>query len=307
MKYNCIAVLGPTASGKTALACALAYFLDGEIISADSRQVYKHLDIGTGKDLKEYKIRGKNIPYHLIDLMEPQTQFYLHQFMAELEKAYRDITSRKKLPIICGGSGLYLDALHKDFSLTAIKEDQSLRHELKLLEKQELLVKLDQYPKELTMQVDRNSTKRIFRGIEIAEHLINFPNANIKAIPPYKPYYLGIDPGLEERKKKISERLSKRMEEGLVEEVQILLGRGVSHERLQQLGLEYKYISLYLQNKIKHEELLEQLRTAIFQFAKRQMTWFRKMEKEGIHIHWLDQGISAETLAHKIRKEVAFE
>ncbi|MDI1355004.1 MAG: tRNA (adenosine(37)-N6)-dimethylallyltransferase MiaA [bacterium] len=307
MTYNCIAVLGPTASGKTALACGVAFHLDGEVISADSRQVYKHLDLGTGKDLQEYVIDGKIIPHHLIDVAEPGDQFYLHQFIAELEKSYRDITARKKLPIICGGSGLYLDALHKDFSLTAIKENETLRATLKHLEKQELLKKLEGYPKELTQQVDRSSSKRLLRGIEIAEHLQNFPNKVQHVTPAYKPYYLGINTDAEERKKKITQRLKKRMEEGLVKEVNHLLTMGISHERLQHLGLEYKFVSLYLLHKITRVELFDQLQIAIFQFAKRQMTWFRKMEKEGIEIHWLEPGMPIEQLANSLRKEFSVD
>src|SRR6218665_1847254 len=169
---NCIVVLGPTASGKTRLAAQLAYHLHGEIISADSRQVYKFLDIGTGKDLDEYLVNGKRIPHYGIDIVEPREQFYLHQFMEQLEKAFHEIRSRSNLPIICGGTGLYLDALRKDFSLTQVKENEPLRAELLSYNKQQLINRLDTYPPELTRQVDRNSAKRLIRGIEIAEYCL---------------------------------------------------------------------------------------------------------------------------------------
>jgi tRNA dimethylallyltransferase len=284
--YNCIVVLGPTASGKTRLACRIAIALNGEVISADSRQVYKYLDIGTGKDLDEYEIDGKQIPYHLINIAEPQEQFYLHGFMQALKVSFESITNRGRLPVICGGTGLYLDALRKDFSYTQIKENASLRKELDVLPKDVLVAKLNEYPDEWVRHVDHDSKKRLIRGIEVAQYMSE--NALTAGEPlPYKPLYIGIAPGLEERKKRISERLTRRLNVGLIEEVEALLQRGLTHERLQMLGLEYKYISYYLLGKITREELFSQLQTAIFQFAKRQMTWFRKMEKEGVLIHWL--------------------
>ena len=295
--YNCIVVLGPTASGKTRVACQLANVLNGEIISADSRQVYKKLDIGTGKDLEEYVIGGKQIPYHLIDIIEPEEQFYLHQFTAELKKAFEEITFKDRLPIICGGTGLYLDALKKTFAFTQIKEDEHLRHELGQLTREDLAEQLEKYPSILTRQVDRNSTKRLIRGIEIAEYFSkqgkNLPIPEL----PYKPYYIGLKTNLEERKKYISERLKKRLQGGLIEEVEGLLSSGISHARLELFGLEYKFTSYYLKKEIAKEELFSRLQTAIFQFAKRQMTWFRKMEREGVVIHWIGRDEDIEKLA----------
>ncbi len=299
MNYNCIVILGPTASGKTKLACELAYALNGEIISADSRQVYKHLDIATGKDLNEYKVSGKKIPYYLIDIVEPQQQYYLNDFVRELEKSFLDITSRKKLPIICGGTGLYLDALHKDFSLTQIGENIELRNQLETLTKEALIEKLKTYPKNYWQHVDLNSKKRIIRGIEICEsksknQASRHPALDLKLttnnirLATYKPIYFGINISLEERKQKITSRLQQRLNSGLIEEVESLLKQGISHQRLQKFGLEYKFVSQYLLNEINREELFLQLQTAIFQFAKRQMTWFRKMEKEGIKINWIN-------------------
>lgn len=296
--YNCIVVLGPTASGKTRLACQLAYQLHGEVISADSRQVYKHLNIGTGKDLDEYTVAGKQIPYHLLDIIEPGEQFYLHQFTDLLKKAFEQISSQNRLPIICGGTGLYLDALRKDFSFTQIKEDSELRKELEPLSKEELLSRLKKFPEASISQVDLNSKKRIIRGIEIASHFAKEGTFLQKAELPYKPYYIGIKTEVEIRKKCISERLKSRISEGLIAEVEDLLEKGISHERLQLFGLEYKFVSYYLKNEISKEELFLRLQTAIFQFAKRQMTWFRKMEKEGVEIHWIERNNSPELIQH---------
>ena len=289
-------VLGPTASGKTRLACELAYQLNGEIISADSRQVYKGLDIGTGKDLNEYVINGKQIPYHLIDVCEVETQFYFPDFIRQLKKAFTEITSRGHLPIICGGTGLYLEALEKDHSYTQIPENLELRKQLKDVGKEELIERLRNYrsesdpstPLRVTLSVDLNSIKRIIRGIEIAEYSIKNPLIELKEEKLYKPKYIGININKEERDKRIDERLEQRLENGLIEEVEGLLKKGITHDKLQFLGLEYKFISLYLLGKLTKEELSIQLSTAIHQFAKRQMTWFRRMERNGVEIEWVD-------------------
>ncbi|MEO6303139.1 MAG: tRNA (adenosine(37)-N6)-dimethylallyltransferase MiaA [Bacteroidia bacterium] len=301
MKNNCLVILGPTAAGKTKLACELAYYLNGEIISADSRQVYKQLNIGTGKDLEEYTVNGKKINYHLIDIVGPGEQFYLHDFVRELKIAFDKITSQNKLPIICGGTGLYLDALKKDFSFTQIKENEFLRNELEQLSKEILQKKLSDYKNENLNAVDLNSKKRIIRAIEIAEHLKNSKIEFVKTELPYQPFYIGIKTDAFQRKELIYKRLIARLDNGLIKEVETLLQNGISHERLQFLGLEYKFLSYFLQNKISKEELLLQLSTAINQFSKRQMTWFRKMEKEGANIHWIEKGINAEILANELK------
>lgn len=294
-------VVGPTASGKTHFACQLASVLNGEIISADSRQVYKGLDIGTGKDLQEYVLDRKKIGHHLIDIMDADQHYYLHDFIKDLNHAFIQIRSKNKLPIICGGTGLYLDALRKDFSLTQIKENPTLRAEIENLSKEDLLERLKNYPEDLTRQVDRDSKKRIIRGIEIASYLEQHPTTLAKTELPFRPYYIGINPDIEVRKQKIAERLIKRLNEGLIEEVQNLLNKGISHERLQFFGLEYKFVSRYLLQQLSKEELILQLQTAIFQFAKRQMTWFRKMEKEGVEINWVESGIEAKSLAEILK------
>lgn len=304
MKNNCIVVLGPTASGKTHLACKLAYYLNGEIISADSRQVYKHLNIGTGKDLEEYLINFKKINYHLIDIIDPKEQFYLHDFVRELKLAFDKIINANKLPIICGGTGLYLDALHKDFSFTQIKENEILRKELENLSKEELLKKIKTYNYKELNNVDVNSKKRLLRAIEIAEHLKTSPTKLISNELPYQPYYIGIKTAVEKRRELIYKRLIARLNNGLIEETEALLKSGIIHERLQFFGLEYKFISFYLQQKISKEELILQLSTAINQFAKRQMTWFRKMEKEGVKINWVEKDTSIEQLVKEIKNHL---
>lgn len=289
-------VLGPTASGKTKLACQLAYELNGEIISADSRQVYKGLNIGAGKDLNEYVVNGRPIPYHLIDIWDTDKQFYLSDYIRELKKVFEAITSRGKLPIICGGTGLYLEVLEKDHSYTQIPENLELRNKLNELSKEELIQKLRSINNELVTlsgvegpenTVDLNSKKRIIRGIEIAEHLKQHPHLKKEELI-YKPKYIGINVDTETRNKRIDDRLTYRLEHGLIEEAEDLLKQGISHERLQFLGLEYKFLSYYLQGKITKEELYTKLSTAIHQFAKRQMTWFRRMERNGIKIEWVD-------------------
>ena len=294
MSYNSLVVLGPTASGKTRLACHLAYHLEGEIISADSRQVYKDMNIGTGKDLHEYRVNNQNIAVHLINLCEPAQQFYLHQFIEHLHQTSEQLHAQHKLPIICGGSGLYLDALRKDFSYTQIPEDPQLREKLQTNSTEDLLQLLNAYPASTTQQVDRHSRKRLIRGIEIAEF---FKQGNQLQVAPQlnlKPLYIGLNPEMELRQQRIAARLAQRLNEGLVQEVEGLLAKGISHQRLQTLGLEYKYLSRYLLKELSFDQMHEQLRTAIFQFAKRQMTWFRKMEKEGVKIHWVPPNVSPE-------------
>lgn len=304
--YNCIVVLGPTASGKTRLACQLAAELKGEVLSFDSRQIYKELNLGAGKDLEEYCVNGKQIPYHLVDIAEVSQKFYLHDFVRELARAFSETFTRGHLPIICGGTGLYLDALRKDYAYTQVPEDLEKRKERAKLPKEELLLLLDAFPAEVSSHVDRQSLKRILRGLEVAEYLSRHTVSRQDPGAIYKPFYLGLRLPGEQLHERIFIRLQERLKQGLVEEAERLVANGISHERLQELGLEYKYLSLYLQNKITEAELLEQLYTAICRYAKRQMTWFRKMEKEGVNIQWLEAPVCNTDLILQLKAQLLF-
>lgn len=294
--------MGPTASGKTHLACQLAYYLKGEIISADSRQVYKGLNIGAGKDLDEYKVKNKKINYHLIDVNEPDEQFYLHDFIRLLKQSFDEITGRGHLPIICGGTGLYLEALEKDHSMTLVPENHALRDKLQKASHTELVKLIYNIKGPNVKLIDPTSKKRIIRGLEILDYLKDNPPPEKRELS-YRPKYIGIKIDKEERNKKIDARLKYRLEHGLIEEVEGLLKKGITHERLQFLGLEYKFISFYLLKQITKKELYTLLSTAIHQFAKRQMTWFRRMEKHGVEIEWIKIE-ETDDLIKRLKKEV---
>jgi tRNA dimethylallyltransferase len=284
--YNSIIITGPTASGKTSLAAQLAYALNGEIISADSRQVYKNLNIGTGKDLAEYTVNNLPIKYHLIDVAEVGTHFHLYDFITHFYGAFQAIAEQQKLPIICGGTGLYLDAIIKKHELAAIPNNFELRLQLETLNLEQLIAKLVSY-KNKPENADLTTKKRLVRAIEIAEYLSNNNSPKTNFID-LKPIIFALDLPKEVRRNKISIRLKHRLENGMINEVNDLINEGISHERLQFLGLEYQYVSKYLLNEMSYDEMLLKLETSIHQYAKRQMTWFRKMEREGNQIHWLD-------------------
>jgi tRNA dimethylallyltransferase len=304
--FNCIVVLGPTASGKTQLAVTLATELNGAIISVDSRQVYQQLNIGTGKDLQEYQREGKNIPYHLIDLVPAGQQFFLHEFVAELDRAFETIISQKQVPIICGGTGLYLDAIQTDYRYTSVPENEALRLTLSSLTKEQLQEQLLSFPESVRKHVDQHSVKRLIRGIEIATYLHQNKLPELAARPNYKPYYIGLSSSVEQRKEKIHTRLLRRIDEGLIKEAEELLSQGLSHERLQRLGLEYKFLSYFLLGQITKSQMIADLETAIVQYAKRQMTWFRKMERSGVEIHWRSADSPVADLIESIRKKISF-
>ncbi|MCF8428701.1 MAG: tRNA (adenosine(37)-N6)-dimethylallyltransferase MiaA [Bacteroidia bacterium] len=284
--FNSIIITGPTASGKTALAAQLAYALNGEIISADSRQVYKKLNIGTGKDLAEYTVNNLPVNYHLIDVAEVGTHFHLYDFITHFYDAFQAIAKQQKLPIICGGTGLYLDAIIKKHELAAIPNNFELRLQLETLNLEQLITKLLSY-KNKPENADLTTEKRLIRAIEIADYLSNNDSPKTNFID-LKPIIFALDLPKEARRNKISIRLKHRLENGMIDEVKDLINEGISHERLQFLGLEYQYISKYLLNEMSYDEMLLKLETSIHQYAKRQMTWFRKMEREGNQIHWLD-------------------
>jgi tRNA dimethylallyltransferase len=304
LTYNAIILTGPTASGKTALAVQLANALNGEIISADSRQVYKQLNIGVGKDLDEYHLNGEIVPYYLIDIAEVETHFHLYDYITHFYHAFKTIENNGKLPIICGGTGLYLDAILKKHELAAIPNNLELRSKIENWSKEELIEKLNSYATK-PEKADLSSHKRLIRAVEIAEYL---NNTNVPKVPfvELNPIIFALDLPTEQRRNKISARLKFRLENGMIEEVQQLLLAGISHERLQFLGLEYQFISKYLLGEISFDELFLKLETAIHQYAKRQMTWFRKMEREGCTIHWLDANMPAsehiKTVQHLLLK-----
>lgn len=287
-----IVILGPTACGKTKLATHLASVIGGEIISADSRQVYKGMDIGTGKDLDEYWVDEKQIPYHIIDIVEPGYEFNLFDFQENFYKSYNQILENDAIPILCGGTGLYLDSILRGFSLAKVPENQLLRAELELLESSELEKLLSSF-RSVHNTTDILDRKRLIRAIEIEKFTVENPELQTE-LPHINSIVFGLNPGREIVRDRITKRLNQRLQEGMIEEVEGLLRNGVMHETLEFYGLEYKFISWFLQKKITFEELQNRLNIAIHQFAKRQMTFFRSMEKKGVKINWLDANASNE-------------
>ncbi|MNK11528.1 tRNA dimethylallyltransferase [compost metagenome] len=285
---NLLIVLGATAVGKTRLAVQLAKDFDGEVVSADSRQVFEGMDIGTGKDLSEYDLEGVRIPYHLIDIKKAGERYQVNAFKEDFFQAFKEIAGKQKLPILCGGTGMYIHSLLQNHELTAIPVDEELRKELLPLEKEQLRQKLDDFPLELRKQADYSSSKRLIRAIEIAQFLSGNTDFEIQEKPQLKPLVIGLYNDVETRRTKILSRLEQRLSNGLIEEVQNLLSKGVTEEILVFYGLEYKFVVAYLKNEISFDKLKELLGTAICQFAKRQMTFFRKMEKDGVHINWIE-------------------
>lgn len=276
-------ILGPTASGKTSLAIQIASKINAEIISADSRQVYKRMDIGTGKDLKEYK----DIPFHLINILEPGQKYNVDKFQKDFHKASASIKRRDKKVILCGGTGLYIESIIQHKPYTQIPKNTDLRAMLDSKDHKALLDLLNGYSIPSDLKVDTQSKKRVIRGIEILQWIENNGLPDFTDITVKRNLIIGLNPPIEVRRALIEERLNKRLNEGLINEVKNLLSSGVSHETLQYYGLEYKYVSLYLTNNISYEDLKAKLLTEINRYAKRQMTFFRKMEKQGLRIHWI--------------------
>lgn len=281
-----VAIIGPTASGKTSLATALAYDLDLEIISGDSRQVYRGMDIGTGKDLEDYVVEGRQIPYHLIDIVEPGYKYNVFEYQRDFLKAYEDICRRGKLPILCGGTGMYVESVLKGYRLLPVSENPALRERLSGKSLDELTAILSTY-KKLHNSTDVDTVKRAVRAIEIEEYYRQTP-VQEREFPHLKSLIIGVSIDRDLRRKKISERLRERLDAGMVEEVRGLLDQGIAPEDLIYYGLEYKYLTLYVTGQMTHAEMVHDLEIAIHQFAKRQMTWFRGMERRGFNIHWID-------------------
>jgi tRNA dimethylallyltransferase len=292
MQNNVIVILGPTASGKTVLAAHLAQWLNAEIISADSRQVYREMNIGTGKDYSDYIVRGESIPYHLIDIVNPGTKYHVHQFIQDAHLAFDEIATKNKQVILCGGTGMYIDALLNQYQYTAVPINQELRNILSTYTHEQLLSNFESMPEvSYTQLADKSTSKRLIRAIEICYYL----QSNDLTVHPHKiisqPIIIGVAAKTtEQRRERIAERLEKRLQSGLIEEVKRLMTK-IPEEDLIWYGLEYKFVVMHLQGKLSLAELKEKLNIAIRQFAKRQMTYFRKMESDGKMIHWIDASL----------------
>ncbi len=274
------------------MAVALADRLHTEIISADSRQVYRRMNLGTGKDLADYEIGGHKIPYHLIDIVEPGYKYNVFEFQRDFLKAYEDIRGRGMLPVLCGGTGMYLESVLKGYRLLPVPENPELRERLSSKSLEELTSILASY-KKLHNSTDVDTAKRAVRAIEIEEYYRSQP-VEAREFPAIRSLIVGVDIDRERRREKITRRLRQRLDEGMVEEVRSLLAEGIKPEDLIYYGLEYKYLTLYATGQMSYEEMSGQLETAIHQFAKRQMTWFRGMERRGFTIHWVDAALPVE-------------
>jgi tRNA dimethylallyltransferase len=300
-----ITILGPTASGKTTLAAHLAARIGGEIISADSRQVYRRMDIGTGKDLDDYVVDGKQIPYHLIDIAEPGTKYNLFQYQQDFHDAYNDIKSRGATPILCGGTGLYIEAALKGYALSPVPQNPELRARLEGKSLEELtgmLVSLKQKNGSVMHNTtDVDTAQRAIRAIEIETYNAEHPTEE-RQMPKIDSLVIGVNIDRESRREKITKRLRQRLDNGMVEEIRSIIDSGVAPEDLIYYGLEYKYVTEYVIGKTTYDEMFRSLEIAIHQFAKRQMTWFRGMERRGTHIHWIDAAMPMADKLSEIRR-----
>lgn len=293
-----LTITGPTACGKTALAVELAYRLHGEIISADSRQVFRRMDIGTGKDLSEYSVHGVTIPHHLIDIHEPGYEYNVYQFQNDFIRSFQTITASGHTPILCGGTGMYVESVVKGYRLPDAPIDPEYRRSLETCSDQELIDRLSGYIR-LHNHTDTETRERLVRALEIQEFAVKHPSQHVE-MPPMDHLVIGILFPREMVISRIHDRLLQRLDQGMVEEVQNLLDSGVDPQRLIRYGLEYRYLTLYLQNEISYDEMVEKLFTEIRRFAKRQMTWFRRMERNGISIEWIDGTLPWEQKIQKI-------
>jgi len=284
--YDLLVVTGPTASGKTSLAVSIAKKIGGEIISADSRQVYRGMNLGTGKDYNDYLIDGIRIPCHLIDIADPGYKYNVFEYQRDFNTIYSDLKKRKVFPVVCGGSGMYADSIISGYKMVEVPPDSGLRIELEKKSMNELKEILSTF-KNLHNTTDIDTKKRVIRAIEI-EHFNRNQGKLHTEFPKVKSLVVGISPDRELRRKRITDRLKKRLDAGMVDEVKGLINMGINTETLIYYGLEYKYITLYLTGKLPYDRMVRDLETAIHQFAKRQMTWFRGMERRGIKIHWID-------------------
>lgn len=296
--YDLLVITGPTASGKTSLAVAVALELGSEIISADSRQVYRGMDIGTGKDLDDYMPDGTKIPCHLMDIADPGYKYNVFEYQRDFLKVYKDLKSRDIFPIVCGGSGMYADSIISGYRMFEVPPDSGLRTKLEKKSMEELKEILSTY-RDLHNTTDIDTKKRVIRAIEI-EYFSKNRNVNDNGFPKINSLVVGVSVDREIRRKRISERLVKRLESGMIDEVRSLIEKGIRHETLIYYGLEYKYITLFLMGNITRAEMIHDLEIAIHQFAKRQMTWFRGMERRGIKINWIDSELPIEEKVEKV-------
>ena len=300
-----ITILGPTASGKTQLAARLAYELKGEVISADSRQVYRGMTIGTGKDLDDYEVCGTHIPYHLIDICEPGTKYNLFKYQEDFFTVYETLQRKNVQPILCGGTGLYIEAVLKGYHLSPVPQNEQLRSSLEGKTLQELTAILDQLKRQnhsvMHNTTDVDSCQRAIRAIEIETYNLQHPTPE-RELPPVSSLVVGVQIDRDERRRKITDRLRKRLEHGLIEEVRGLLESGIPADDLIYYGLEYKYVTEYVIGRRSYDDMFKNLEIAIHQFAKRQMTWFRGMERRGVRIHWLNAMLPLNVKCDKIKE-----
>ena len=303
--YDLLVVTGPTASGKTSLAAAIADRLGGEIISADSRQVYKGMNLGTGKDYDDYLVNGTKIPCHLIDIAEPGYKYNVFEYQRDFMKVYSDMKKRKIFPVVCGGSGMYADSIITGYKMFEVPPDSGLRIELEKKSMEELKEILSRF-KNLHNSTDIDTRKRVIRAIEIEHSSRNKGKYGVE-FPKIKALLIGVLFDRDIRRKRISERLKERLDSGMINEVKHLIDNGISPETLIYYGLEYKFLTLYLMGKITYIEMVRDLETAIHQFAKRQMTWFRGMERKGIKINWIEGTLPMEEKVEKVMGLITVE
>lgn len=305
-QYNLVTILGPTACGKTSIAVALADTLHSDVISADSRQVYRSMDLGTGKDLDEYVIDGRRVPYHLIDIADAGYKYNVFEFQRDFLNVYENLIRVGKTPVLCGGTGMYLESVLRGYRLVEVPENKDLRDSLSDKSLDELTTLLQSY-KQLHNTTDVDTCKRAIRAIEIEEYY-RLHEANVREFPKINSLTIGLDISRELRRERISLRLRERLEQGMVDEVRRILASGVSPEDLIYYGLEYKYLTMYVIGQLSYDDMVSQLEIAIHQFAKRQMTYFRGMERRGVPIHWIDATLSleekVEAVVHLINKGI---
>lgn len=296
---NLITILGPTASGKTTFAAHLAKDLGTEIISADSRQLYRGMDIGTGKDLVDYTVDGVDIPYHLVDIKDAGYKYSVFEFQRDFFDAFKQIQEKNKLPILCGGTGMYIESVLRQYNLLDVSPNQELREKLKDKELSELVNILEGY-KQAHNTSDTETKRRAIRAIEIADYYANHQK-EVNDLPEINSLVIGVDIERELRREKITKRLKSRLEEGMIDEVKGLMAQGCAPEDLIYYGLEYKFVTQHVIGELTFEEMFTKLEIAIHQFAKRQMTWFRGMEKRGVHINWIDATLPTEEKIQRVK------